>query len=90
MNRMITTLTVLSFSLGTAAFAATPNHNKSARANSSSVTLSSQNSISLAGDYAADPAVPGATGRAIVPGDHSTIAGDRLATQMERTGAYGE
>jgi hypothetical protein len=33
-----------------------------------------------------DPNVPGATGRVIVPGDNSTIAGDSLATLMQRTG----
>jgi hypothetical protein len=33
-----------------------------------------------------NPNVPGATGRTIVPGDHSTIAGDAAATQMQRSG----
>jgi hypothetical protein len=33
-----------------------------------------------------NPNVPGATGRTIVLGDHSTIAGDATATQMQRTG----
>jgi hypothetical protein len=31
-----------------------------------------------------DPFFPGATGRTIVPGSHSTIAGDRGATTGER------
>jgi hypothetical protein len=34
---------------------------------------------------AEDPNVPGATGRIIVPGSHSTIAGDRKATENQRT-----
>jgi hypothetical protein len=37
-------------------------------------------------DAYANPNVPGATGRTIVRGDHSTIAGDALATEMQRTG----
>jgi hypothetical protein len=32
-----------------------------------------------------NPRVPGATGDAIVKGDHSTIAGDRKATAEQRT-----
>lgn len=34
----------------------------------------------------ANPNTPGATGTALVPGDASTIAGDRNATAEERTG----
>jgi hypothetical protein len=33
-----------------------------------------------------NPNVPGATGRTIVRGDHSTIAGDAEATEMQRSG----
>jgi hypothetical protein len=33
-----------------------------------------------------NPRVPGATGQAIVPGDNSTVAGDRAATIEQRTG----
>jgi hypothetical protein len=36
----------------------------------------------------ANPNIPGATGRTIVLGDHSTIAGDAAATQMQRTGRF--
>jgi hypothetical protein len=36
----------------------------------------------------ADPHTPGATGRTVVLGDPSTIAGDRAATRDEQTGAY--
>jgi hypothetical protein len=35
---------------------------------------------------AEDPNVPGATGRTIVRGTHSTIAGQRAATEAARTG----
>jgi hypothetical protein len=38
---------------------------------------------------AEDPSVPGATGRTIVPGSHSTIAGDRSASEAQRTSAGG-
>jgi hypothetical protein len=38
---------------------------------------------------ASNPNVPGATGRTIVEGDRSTIAGDAKATRMQQTGAYG-
>jgi hypothetical protein len=37
---------------------------------------------------ASNPNVPGATGRTVVLGDHSTIAGDRAATMYFRDGAY--
>jgi hypothetical protein len=37
---------------------------------------------------AANANVPGATGRTIVIGNHSTIADDTEATEMQRTGAY--
>jgi hypothetical protein len=36
---------------------------------------------------AADPNVPGATGRTIVLGNHSTIAGNAEATRFQQTGA---
>ena len=38
---------------------------------------------------AADPNVPGATGMTIVPGDRSTIIGDRTSTLDEQTGFIG-
>ena len=38
---------------------------------------------------AANPTVPGATGTTIVPGDHSTIAGDRAATLEQQMGFVG-
>jgi hypothetical protein len=41
------------------------------------------------GPRANNPSVPGATGYTIVPGDNSSVAGDGDATEMERTGTYG-
>jgi hypothetical protein len=38
---------------------------------------------------AEDPNAPGATGRAIVRGTHSTIAGQTAATEAARTGGLG-
>jgi hypothetical protein len=38
---------------------------------------------------AANPNVPGATGRTIIRGNNSTIAGDAAATRMQRTGTVG-
>ena len=37
-----------------------------------------------------NPNVPGATGRTIVRGDRSTIAGDAEATRMQQEGVYGD
>ncbi len=37
---------------------------------------------------ASNPHVAGATGRTIVLGNHSTIASDAEATEMQRTGGY--
>ena len=36
---------------------------------------------------ASDPTVPGATGRTIIVGSSSTVAGDAAATEMQRTGS---
>jgi hypothetical protein len=89
MNRMIKVLTVICVALNTAACTETPTQASTAPIASSSVTLSSESTNGGASDVT-DPNVPGATGRTIVLGDNSTIAGDALATQMQRTGAYGE
>jgi hypothetical protein len=91
MTKFVTTLTVLTFSLGAAAYAGTPATLTSPAASAKSpapqsTSLTYSNTISLFGS-AANPDVPGATGRTIVPGSNSTIAGDTMATQMERTGA---
>jgi hypothetical protein len=91
MAKFVTALTVMTFALGAAAYAGTPATVKSpaASANSpapQSTSLTYSNTISMFGD-AANPSAPGATGRTIVPGDNSTVAGDAMATQMERSGA---
>ena len=39
---------------------------------------------------ASNPNVPGATGRTIVRGDRSTIAGDADATRIQQEGVYGK
>ena len=93
MSKFVTALTVLTFSLGAAAYAGTPATVTSPAASSRSpapqrTSLTYSNTIPLFGD-AANPNVPGATGRTIVRGTSSTIAGDAMTTNMERTGALG-
>jgi hypothetical protein len=89
MNQMTKVLTVICVALNTAACTETPTQVSTAPIASSSVTLSGESTKGGASDVT-DPNIPGATGRTIVLGDRSTIAGDALATQMQRTGAYGE
>jgi hypothetical protein len=89
MNKMITALASLSLALGTAACASTPQPVSSAATPSSYAALGSGNATTAGTTDAANPNVPGATGRTIVPGDNSTIAGDAEATEMFRTGSYG-
>jgi hypothetical protein len=50
------------------------------------LALSACASPNLPSSLADNPNVPGATDYTIVPGDHSTVAGDRAATVLERTG----
>jgi hypothetical protein len=94
MAKFVTALTVLTFALGAAAYAGTPSTPTSATAGSpnapaqQSTSLTYSNTVSLFGD-ASNPNVPGATGRTIVPGSNSTIAGASAATAMERDGALG-
>jgi hypothetical protein len=92
MAKFVTTLTVMTLALGTAAYAGTPATVKSPAASANSPTPQSTSlsysSTSSPFVDAANPNVPGATGQTIVPGDNSTIAGDAMATQIERTGAY--
>jgi hypothetical protein len=89
MNRMTKISTVICVALSTAACTETPTQVSTAPIAAPSVTLGSESTVGGAGDVA-NPNVPGATGRTIVRGDNSTIAGDALATEMQRTGAYGE
>jgi hypothetical protein len=80
MNRMIATLVAASAVCGTAAYAGTLSP-----AAAASHTWSVQSSAG-SGAAAANPNVPGATGRTIVLGDSSTIAGDASATRAQQTG----
>jgi hypothetical protein len=90
MTKFATALTVMTFALGGAAYAGTPATATSPAASAKSptphTTATYSSTSSLFGD-AANPDFPGATGRTIVPGSNSTIAGDSMATQMERTGS---
>jgi hypothetical protein len=94
MAKFVTALTVLTFALGAAAYAGTPSTSTPATAGAANVpaqqpaSLTYSNTVPLFGD-AANPNVPGATGRTLVPGSNSTIAGDSMATQMERIGSFG-
>jgi hypothetical protein len=91
MAKFVTALTAMTFALGAAAYAGTPATVKTPAASANSPapqpTSLSYSSTSSPFVDAANPNLPGATGRTIVPGDNSTIAGDAMATQMERTGA---
>jgi hypothetical protein len=97
MNRMITALTVFSVSLGTAAYAGAPSSASPSEilprpapsSPATTQTYSSQSTMFRQAGQANNPNVPGATGHTILPGNNSTVAGDRLATQMEQTGAFG-
>lgn len=74
MTRMIATLTVLSFVLGTAAYA------------DSSVPASTSAMPGKRGHIAAsNPNLPGATGRTVIRGNTSTISGDAKATRQQQT-----
>jgi hypothetical protein len=97
MNRIITALTVFSMSLGTAAYAGAPSPvapseilaKPAPPSPATTQTYSSQSTMFRQAGLANNPNVPGATGYTILPGNNSTVAGDRLATQMEQTGAFG-
>ena len=92
MTRMILALTIPTFVLGTAAYAASPS--PVSRSTAGSMNSPSSASLAYSSDnesitnYAANPNIPGATGRVIVRGDNSTIAGDEAATKMEQTGSF--
>ena len=92
MTRIMTALTILTLALGSAAHAGAPSSvapPTSAAANSPMPASRAYSSGSrMISSYAADPNFPGATGRVIVRGDNSTIAGDEAATQMEQTGSF--
>lgn len=77
--------------LATAAYAGTPSPDGSTPVRSKTLALNSQGSVvsSVPIFSAANPNVPGATGRVIVRGNNSTIAGDAAATRMQQTGTIG-
>jgi hypothetical protein len=98
MKSIILALTALTVSVGSAAHAATPSPaspsqilpTPTAPAQPTLQTYSSQSNTMFRPTNAFnDATVPGATGFTIVPGDASTVAGDRMATEMQQTGAYG-
>lgn len=83
MTKITVALTALTFVLGSAACA-------DASAAASLAFVSTSAMPYKGGDGAAsNPNVPGATGRTIIPGNNSTIAGDAEATRQQQTGAYG-
>jgi hypothetical protein len=98
MKSIIVALTALTVSVAPAAYAATPSSASpsqillmpTAPAQATTQTYSSQSTTTFRPTSAFNnSAVPGATGFTIVSGDNSTVAGDRMATEMQRTGAYG-
>jgi hypothetical protein len=82
--RKMTTVSAFAFALALAGWS-----NVSYGASPANTTMSSTTGTARGAgvnDAYENPNVPGATGRTIVPGDHSTIAGDALATELQRTG----
>jgi hypothetical protein len=86
MKRTITLLTVLNVAFGAAAYAAPPAAGSLA-SSSSPRTANPGTQVGGGGLDPTNPDVPGATGRTIVPGNTSTIAGDALATRTQQTGS---
>lgn len=84
MNKLAATFTAFGLALGLGAC--------TDMSNSSSAASASPSANMVAGpgagvtSAAANPNVPGATGRSIVPGDNATLSGDSAATIMQRTG----
>jgi hypothetical protein len=87
MTKMIALLTVLTVAAGTAACAGPPSTVSSAPSSPSITSTDAGAKIRGGGLDATNPKVPGATGRTIVWGDPSTIAGDAQATRMQQTGS---
>ncbi len=79
MRKTIAILTILGGITATAAFAASPTPTTSMQAPAS---------LQHKTPDPTDPTVPGATGRTIVIGDPSTIAGDEAATHIQQMGDY--
>ncbi len=94
MTRMIGLSAALTLVLSTAAYAASPQpapYAPPSSAPSNALAFNSQGTITSTVPIfsAANPNVPGATGRTIALGNNSTIAGDAEATRMQQTGAVG-
>jgi hypothetical protein len=98
MRSIIVALTAVTVSVASAAYAATPSSappsqilpTPAATAQAATQTYTSQSTTAFRPTNAFNnSAVPGATGFTIVPGDNSTVAGDHMATEVQRTGAYG-
>jgi ABC-type glycerol-3-phosphate transport system substrate-binding protein len=84
MNKMTNTLAAMTVALlGTAGCADTTTPAASVAPTQTSMNYSSQ-SLGGVGLFS-NANLPGATGQAIVPGDHSTIAGDAAATRIQQT-----
>jgi hypothetical protein len=89
MNKMMTTLIAMNaVMLGVAGCADTTAPTASATAPTKTSMSYSSQSLGGAGLFS-NINVPGATGRTIVPGDNSTIAGDEDATHLQQTSAFG-
>ena len=87
-------LSVLAVATASTAFAASPQitHNQPQEPiltyNSPAFSMGTTAAVPIVPE-ANDANVPGATGSTVVPGDNSTVAGDRAATISQRTGSYG-
>ena len=84
MNRVATSLTLLATALALGACSDIPYNATTASLSSSAYTVAGPASAST--NPAANPNVPGATGRTIVIGSNSTIAGDAEATRLQQLG----
>ena len=80
MNRITASLAICGIALGVAGCANLPQSSASVAPSAAMVAGPGAPSSD------SNPNVPGATGRAIVPGTSSTISGDSAATLMQRTG----
>jgi hypothetical protein len=87
MTKTIALLTALSVAVGTAACAGPPSTVSFAPSSPSPMSGNVGTKIRAGGSDATNPNVPGATGRTIVQGDTSTIAGDARATRIQQTGS---
>jgi hypothetical protein len=87
MSKTIALLTVLNVAVGTAAYAGPPPTVSVAPSSPSPTSGNVGTKIRGGGLDATNPTARGATGRTMVPGDTSTIAGDARATRIQQTGS---